>query len=78
MMLMRKEVEIGQIYQHFKGHVYEIIAIGKDSDDLSKKVIYKNIDTGEVWVRDYDEFMSKVDKNKYPNCKYEYRFELMK
>ena len=75
---MIREVKVNEVYRHFKGHTYIILAIAKDSDDLSKKVIYKNIDNGEVWVRDYDEFVSKVDKKKYPNCEYEYRFELIK
>lgn len=75
---MLREVKVDQIYRHFKGHTYIILAIAKDSDDLSKKIVYKNIDNGEVWVRGYDEFISKVDKNKYPNSEYEYRFELVK
>lgn len=71
------EVKVGSIYRHFKGHIYEVIAIGKDSEDLSLKVVYRNIDTKEVWIRDKKEFLSKVDKDKYPNINQEYRFELV-
>ena len=71
------EVKVGSIYKHFKGHIYEVIAIGKDSEDLSLKVVYRNIDTKEVWIRDKKEFLSKVDKDKYPNINQEYRFELV-
>lgn len=75
---MKRKVRINETYQHFKGHIYKIIAIAKDSDNLKEKIVYQNIDTKEVWVRDYDEFISKVDKEKYPNIKQKYRFEKVK
>ena len=76
-MLVRK-IKIGGIYKHFKGHVYEVIGIAKDSDTLNEKIVYKNVETGELWLRDEDEFLSKVDKNKYPDIEQIYRFELIK
>ena len=72
---MERVIEVGKIYKHFKGHIYKVIALAIDSEDLSKKVIYENIDDGKVWVRDYDMFNSLVDKEKYPDVKQEYRFE---
>ena len=72
---MERNIEIGKIYRHFKGHIYKVINIALDSEDLSKLVVYKNIDDGKVWVRDYNMFNSKVDKEKYPEVKQEYRFE---
>ncbi len=70
---MERVIEVGKKYRHFKGHVYEVIAIAYDSEDLSKKVVYK--DTSKVWVRDYDMFNSLTDKEKYPDIKQKYRFE---
>lgn len=81
---MRK-VNVGEIYKHFKGHVYMVIAIaydtekyGKENPDESKVVVYQNLDTKEVWVRPYEMFISRVDHQKYPNVKQEYRFEKYK
>lgn len=71
------DVLVGRKYKHFKGHIYEVLAIAKDSEDLSLKVVYKNVETEEVWVRPIDEFLSKVDKNKYPDVTQENRFELI-
>ena len=34
------------------------------------------VKTGDVFVRDYDEFMSEVDHEKYTDIKQKYRFEL--
>ena len=79
-----REIKIGSIYRHFKGHIYKVITIGYDSEnyneldkDKSRLVVYENIDTKEVWIRPYDMFNSKVDKEKYPDVKQEYRFELV-
>lgn len=73
------EVEIGKRYKHFKGNEYVVIDIVFDSssigDDLKKIVIYqaqygKNL----KWARSYEDFTSKVDKEKYPDVTQEYRF----
>ena len=72
-----REVKEGQIYRHFKGHKYKVLCIGKDSETLNKVVIYKNIDNNEIWVRPLDMFSSLVDKNKYPDVKQKYRFEIV-
>ena len=72
---MERIVEVGKTYKHFKGHIYKVICIAIDSEDLSKKVIYQNINDNKIWVRDYDMFNSLVDKEKYPDIKQEYRFE---
>ena len=80
---MRK-IEIGKTYRHFKGHIYKVVNIGYDSEnydeqnpDNSRLVVYENVDTKEVWIRPYDMFNSKVDKDKYPDVKQEYRFEVI-
>ena len=77
-----REIKIENTYKHFKGHVYKVINIGYDSEnydsnnpDNSRLVVYENVDTKEVWIRPYDMFNSKVDKEKYPEVKQEYRFE---
>lgn len=72
---MTREIEIGKVYKHFKGHLYKVLNIGKDSETLEKVVIYQNIENGNVWVRPYEMFNSLVDKEKYPNVKQKYRFE---
>jgi len=68
------EVKIGK-YRHFKGRIYEVIAIAKHSETLEEMVVYKHND--DIWVRPYSMFIEKVDKEKYPNISQEYRFELI-
>ena len=67
------KVEVGSKYRHFKNKEYEVIAIAYDSEsnndeELRKMVVYKALyGDGKIWVRDYEMFTSKVDKEKYPN-----------
>lgn len=70
-------VKRGERYRHFKGNVYEVLYIAKDSETEKDLVVYKCIDNDIIWVRPYEMFTSKVDKEKYPNVSQEYRFELV-
>lgn len=79
---MERKIIVGNIYKHFKGHTYKVIALANDSEsyddenpELSKMVVYQNVETGESWVRPYQMFNSLVDKEKYPDIKQQYRFE---
>lgn len=67
------KVEVGKKYKHFKGKVVTVLNIAKHSETLEDMVVYEH--DGNVWVRPYDLFCSKVDKEKYPDVKQEYRFE---
>ena len=78
---MRK-IEVGKKYKHFKGHVYTVIAIGYDSEKYNEDnpeeslvVVYQNVESKEVWVRPYEDFVSEVDHKKYPKVKQKYRFQ---
>lgn len=82
---MEREIKVGKIYKHFKGHVYKVIEIAYDSEnydegnpELSRIVVYQNVDTKECWVRPYEMFNSLVDREKYPNIEQVYRFEEIK
>lgn len=71
------EVIVGKTYRHFKGMTIKVLCIAKDSESLKELVIYEHMDTKEIWARDKEMFLSKVDKEKYPDVKQEYRFELI-
>ena len=67
----------GEIYRHFKGNLYEIVLIARDSETLEEKVVYKEVDGDSAYVRSLPMFVSLVDKEKYPNVTQEFRFELV-
>lgn len=48
--------------KHFKGHVYEVIAVAKDSETLDELVIYQSTDASrQVWVRSLKAFTENVE-----------------
>lgn len=64
----------GDTAQHFKGGFYKIIAIGTNTETEEKMVVYQSLKDQRVWIRSYDMFISKVDREKYPNAYQSYRF----
>ncbi len=68
-----REIKIGKQYRHFKGDIIKVICLAKDSETLKEQVVYEH--NNQIWVRDKEMFLSKVDKEKYPNIEQVYRFE---
>ena len=71
------ELKIKGVYKHFKGDYYMVEDVAIHSETKEKYVVYRGLyGDNELYIRTYDMFCSKVDKEKYPNVKQEYRFEL--
>lgn len=70
-------LKIKGIYRHFKGNYYLVEDLAIDSETQKKQVIYRPLyGEAQLFVRPYEMFISKVDKEKYPEIKQIYRFEL--
>lgn len=58
-----QEISVGKVYRHYKGNVYEIIALAKHSETLEDMVVYKSVNDGKTWVRPQKMWNEIVDKN---------------
>ena len=72
-----RDVQLGQVYRHFKGDYYLVEALARDSETNEPCVIYRKLyGDGGLWVRPLAMFQSPVDREKYPDAAQKWRFEL--
>ena len=71
------EIQKNRVYRHFKGDYYLVIDTAVHSNTDEVFVIYRTLyENGELYIKPLEEFLSPVDKVKYPNITQKYRFEL--
>ncbi|PIS14785.1 DUF1653 domain-containing protein [Candidatus Shapirobacteria bacterium CG09_land_8_20_14_0_10_39_12] len=65
-----REIKIGGKYKHYKGNLYEVIMVARDSDNPKRElVVYRGLyDSPEfgknpVWVRSKEDFLAKVTED---------------
>lgn len=71
------QIKINGIYRHFKGDYYLLVDVAKHSETGEDYVVYRKLygDCG-LWIRPLEMFLEEVDKDKYPDVKQQYRFQL--
>lgn len=62
-------------YQHYKGHFYRVLGVGKHSETLEEMVVYEalyNNPDGKLWVRPLKMFTEEIVVNgkKLPRFKF--------
>lgn len=59
-MMNEKDIEVGKHYTNIKtGNVYEVLHIGKHSETQESVVVYRKLESNEVWVRPFLLFLEK-------------------
>ncbi len=66
----------GEFYRHFKNRLYQIVAVACDAETQEHFVVYQALyGDYRVWIRPLENFLSRTDREKYPDVKQEWRFE---
>ena len=74
--MTQKNVNAGEFYKHFKGQIYQVRALAKNSEDNTPMVVYQAMYAPfKIWVRPLSMFLERLDKEKYPDAAQDYRFE---
>ena len=75
---MENILKIKGVYKHFKNNYYILEDVAENSETGEMYAVYRQLyGDNKLYIRPLDMFLSKVDKEKYPNVKQEYRFEYM-
>lgn len=79
------EICVGDIVRHFKRqyvtdknsklYLYKVVGMAVDTTHEQDVVVYQSLENGKLYTRELNEFLSYVDKNKYPDIEQIYRFE---
>lgn len=69
----RRLPQVGDVYTHFKGMRVYIVDLAYHTETEEPLVVYRHKDIS--WARPLEMFLSKVDKEKYPNTTQYYRLE---
>ena len=70
---MERRLFLGEIYRHFKGKQYQIIAVARHSETGERMVVYQAL-YGEmgVWVRPAGMWSEHVDRDGYSGPRFTY------
>lgn len=66
-----KTLQIGGIYKHYKGNLYQVLALARHSETLEELVVYQTL-YGEksTWVRPLKMFLETIEISGHPTPRF--------
>ncbi|MBI3236443.1 MAG: DUF1653 domain-containing protein [Chlamydiales bacterium] len=67
--MLKAQIPIGAVFEHFKGNFYKVLAVARSSEDLQLWVVYQSLydskDFGDkaLWIRPLGCFLEEVTCN---------------
>ena len=61
-------MKIGEIYKHYKGNIYKIIAFARHSETDEDMIVYQSVKNGDTWVRPkkmWDEIVDNIGTKRF-------------
>lgn len=58
-----QKIEVGKTYKHYKGNIYKIIALGKNSENLEEMVVYQSVKNNQIWIRPASMWNEVINNN---------------
>jgi hypothetical protein len=65
-------VKTGQLWRHFKGNLYEVLAVAMMEEDHERIVVYQRHDIPDstVWARPLREWQENIERAEYHGPRY--------
>ena len=69
---------VGEYYQHFRGRIYKVIALARDSENTGEVVVYQGQYTdeefgeGPIWVRPRHDFIKLIKRDNYEGPRFKH------
>ena len=61
------------VWRHFKGNLYEVLAIARHSEDTRPMVVYRALyGEGDIWVRDAEMWEEYVERDGAKHKRFEF------
>ncbi|WP_130836969.1 DUF1653 domain-containing protein [Lachnoclostridium sp. Marseille-P6806] len=73
---VQREPRPQELYRHFRGKLYQIVTLAKDSETGETAVVYQALyPPYGVWVRKLSDFCARLEPSRYPDAEQRFRFE---
>lgn len=68
-----RTIQPGQIWKHFKGGLYIVIGVARNSETMEDEVIYKDMyGLGQLWARPLSMWNEHINRGAYSGPRFKY------